>query len=101
MTLTVEPPMDKNGNINIHNQEGGEIVLNFTFDVSARNYVFETSTGVRINLTTGPSNNDKTLVYTQEQFNVLLGQTVKYAIVDETDATHDLIMEGEMKVRGY
>ena len=101
MTLTVEPPMDANGNLDIHNQEGGEIVLNFTFDVSGKTMVLETSTGIRINLTPGPTVNDQTLSYDQGTFEALLGQTASYAIIDETNATHDLIMEGEIKVRGF
>lgn len=100
--IQVQDVVDAEGNLHVHNQQGA--ILNFGFegiDVSARTYWFEMEQGIRIQLTNGAATDQKVLTISQGELSVGLDKISEYVIVDETDAVHELVLEGKIHVRGF
>lgn len=102
------PVIDHQGDISIHNQQGVQILLNFSDPatgtpklMTGRNVYFEVSNGTRIQLTAGTSSDTMVLTIPQSTFSSSLGQLLKFVILDETTATHELYWEGQFTVRGW
>lgn len=100
--MQVPEVLNDNGLFDIHNQQGVQLVLGFEGeDVTARTYWFETSTGFRKQLVAGYDDDQKILEISQGELDTLVGRIETYAVVDETNALHELIMEGQIRVRGF
>ncbi len=100
--MQVPEVLDDNGLFDIHNQQGVQLLLGFEgLDVTARTYWFEISTGFRKQLTNGATSDQKILEITPEELVDLLNKTATYVVLDETSTLHELIMEGQIKVRGF
>lgn len=106
--MLVSPPIvTPDGNIELHNQSSAALTLSFTDsvgavrDVSARTFYFETSNNVRVLLTNGGSTNQKILTIAQHALDLLVGKTLDFVVVDETDALHVIEWLGQVGYTGW
>lgn len=101
-TFVARQVLDGTGTIQLHNQQGVQLVFGFEgMDVTGNTYVFRAENGLVKNLVQGAASDQKVLEILTEEFEDSILDIVKYSVTDETDYLHELILEGQIRVRGF
>lgn len=107
---TILPVIDENWNINVHNQE--EITISMGFfdpntdtpiaDVSTKTFIFQTRSGLSIELVPDPDDVSKQLLnFDASDAEIALDKYDPAVIIDTTSGARDLCWEGLLVIRGW
>lgn len=105
--LTPPPLVTDEGDIAVHNREGVKIYVLFldedgnAIDVSSKSLWFETSSGVRTQLTSGSTTNEKVLTINPKALAAELGKPSSFILKDETTTLHEDLWQGRLFVGGF
>ena len=107
--INIQAPttLDSRGNLSIHAQQGANILIEFFNDANApvdmtgRTVVFETQNSIRITLVAGTNSNEMILPILQGDLDAVLNKVTNFVVLDETDAVHELLWQGQITVRGW